>query len=210
MKDLSTACHDDVDLAQEANMADFRAWRTLKRTLVLDHSPWMRVLIDDIELPDGRVIEGYLHLDAPGFAMIVPIDRQARMGFVRSYKRGVGGIDTQPPAGMVDDGEDPAETAKRELLEELGCEASEWHALGAYTIGGNFGGGQAHIFIAEGCDQVAEPYPQDLEDQEIIWLPQDQAYARWNRGEFKQLATAAALGLAFAHLKAIGGHVNGE
>jgi ADP-ribose pyrophosphatase len=164
----------------------------------------MRILIDDVELPDGRVIKGYLHLDAPGFAMIVPIDRQGKMGFVRSYKRGVDGIDTQPPAGMIDAGEDPAETAKRELLEELGCEASNWRALGAYTIGGNVGGGQAHIFLATECIQIAEPCSDDLEEQEISWISREEAFARWKQGEFKQLATAAALGLAFAHMDLLG------
>lgn len=183
-------------------MKKLQSWRTLKRTLLFDHSPWMKVLIDDVELPDGRVIHGYLHLDAPGFAMIVPIDLQGRMGFVRSYKRGVDGIDMQPPAGMIDQDEAPALTAERELMEELGCRASEWHSLGAFTIGGNFGGGKAHIFLAMGCDQIASPNPSDLEEQEILWLPQEEAYRRWKEGAFLQLATAAALGLAFAHLEA--------
>lgn len=182
-------------------MKKLHPWRTLERTLIFDHSPWMRVFVDDVELPDGRVIHGYLHLDAPGFVMIVPVDLKGRIGFVRSYKRGVDDIDIQPPAGMIDEGEDPALTAKRELLEELGCKAAEWRSLGAFTIGGNFGGGKAHFFLALGCDQVAAPNSADLEEQEVGWLTQEDAHLRWKEGTFLQLASAAALGLAFAHLR---------
>ncbi len=181
-------------------MTEMKPWQTLRSRLMLDHSPWLRVYADDVELPDGRVIEGYLRLEARGYAMIVPVDKDSRIGFIRSYKRGVNDIDMQPPAGMLESGEDPFETAQRELKEEMGCVASQWIPLGAYIIGGNVGMGRAHLFLATGCEQITEPDSGDLEEQEVVWLPMHEARRRWIEGEFRQIATMAALGLAFAHL----------
>ena len=48
-------------------MPDLTPWETLKRTLLLDRSPWMQVFEDEVRLPDGRVIEGYLRLETPGY-----------------------------------------------------------------------------------------------------------------------------------------------
>lgn len=183
-------------------MSDLQSWRTLSSQLLLDHSPWMRVYADNVQLPDGRVISGYLRLESPGYAMIVPIDHQGRIGLVRSYKRGVDAIDVQPPAGIIESDEAPLETAKRELREELGCEASGWTSLGSYVLGGNFGGGPAYLFLATGCEQVAEPDAGDLEEQEVLWLESAELRRRWMRGDLAQIASAAAIGLAFAHLEA--------
>jgi ADP-ribose pyrophosphatase len=180
---------------------ELKAWRTLQRKLLLDHSPWMRVYADDVELPDGRVVEGYLRLESPGYAMIVPVDINQRIAMVRSYKRGVDAIDMQPPAGIIDPGEDPLTTAKRELLEEIGCSASEWIALGAYVLAGNFYGGLAHLYLALGCQQIAEPDPNDLEEQEVVWLSKDEVFKSWRSAEFRQLSTAAILGLAFPYIE---------
>jgi ADP-ribose pyrophosphatase len=185
---------------------ELEQWRTLQRKLVLDHSPWMRVYADDVELPDGRVIEGYLRLESPGYAMIVPVNTDQRIAMVRSYKRGVDAIDMQPPAGIIEPGEDPLTTAKRELLEEIGCSASDWISLGAYVLGGNFFGGVAHLYLALGCQQIAEPDPDDLEEQEVVWLTKDQAINRWRSAEFRQLSTAAILGLAFSYLESQAHH----
>jgi ADP-ribose pyrophosphatase len=188
-------------MAGEAKMPEeLKPWRTLQRKMVLDHSPWMRVYADDVELPDGRVIEGYLRLESPGYAMIVPVDTDQRIAMIRSYKRGVDAIDMQPPAGIIEPGEDPLATAKRELIEEIGCSASDWIALGTYVLGGNFFGGLAHLYLALGCRKIAEPNPDDLEEQEVVWLSKDQAIHRWRSAEFHQLSTAAILGLAFSYL----------
>jgi ADP-ribose pyrophosphatase len=175
-------------------------WQTLNSRLLLDRSPWLRVLAEDVQLPDGRVVEAYLRLDTPDYIMVVPVDDQRRIGFVRSYKRGVDGIDLQPPAGMIEPGEDPLACAQRELLEEMGCQAPTWHAMGRYVIGGNMRGGWAHLFLATGCHQVAEPDSGDLEEQEVVWLGEADARSLWSGGELAQMSSAAALGLAFAHL----------
>jgi ADP-ribose pyrophosphatase len=181
-------------------MPELESWRTLNRTLLLDRSPWMRVYADDVELPDGRIVEGYLRLESPSYVMIVPVDRENRFGLVRSYKRGVDTIDIQPPAGIIEVDEPPLDAAKRELLEELGCTAHEWHTLGSYVLGGNFGGGPAHIFLAADCEQVQAPDAGDLEEQQVIWLSPAEVKQRWMAGKFQQLGSVAALGLAFAHL----------
>ena len=185
-------------------MPDLTPWETLKRTLVLDSSPWMQVFEDDVRLPDGRIIEGYLRLETPGYVMIVPVKSDAQIGLVRSYKRGVDGVDIQPPAGILEQGEDPLDAAKRELKEELGCLAETWYELGEVVLSGNYFAGYAHFFLANGCRQIAEPDSGDLEEQEVIWLPLEDARRSWSEGGFRQVGTVAALGLAFRHLEKIG------
>jgi len=187
-------------------MPELESWRTLNRNLLLDRSPWMRVYADDVELPDGRIVEGYLRLESPSYVMIVPVDRKNRIGLVRSYKRGVDAIDIQPPAGIIEVNEPPLDAARRELLEELGCTADEWHNLGVYVLGGNFGGGPAYIFLATGCEQIQAPDAGDLEEQQVLWFSLTEVEQRWMAGKFQQLGSVAALGLAFAHL----GHITAD
>ncbi len=185
-------------------MPELKPWRTLKRTLLLDRPPWMRVYADDVELPDGRIVEGYLRLESPSYVTIVPLDRKYRVGLIRSYKRGVDAIDIQPPAGIVEDDEAAQQAAQRELLEELGCSAHTWQALGSYVLGGNFGGGPAHVFLATGCEQIQAPDSGDLEEQQVLWLPLPEVRRRLTEGQFRQLASVASLGLAFAYLDSRG------
>jgi len=185
-------------------MPELKPWRTLKRTLLLDRPPWMRVYADDVELPDGRIVEGYLRLESPSYVTIVPLDRKYQVGLIRSYKRGVDAIDIQPPAGIVEDDEAAQQAAQRELLEELGCSAHTWQALGSYVLGGNFGGGPAHVFLATGCEQIQAPDSGDLEEQQVLWLPLPEVRRRLTEGQFRQLASVASLGLAFAYLDSRG------
>lgn len=185
-------------------MPDLTPWETLKRTLTLDRSPWMRVFEDDVRLPDGRIVEGYLHLETPGYVMIVPLNFDAQIGLVRSYKRGVDGVDIQPPAGILERDENPLEAAKRELKEELGCTAETWHELGDVVLSGNYFAGCAHFFLATGCRQIAEPDSGDLEEQEVIWLPFEEARRTWSEGGFRQVGAVAALGLAFRQIEILG------
>jgi ADP-ribose pyrophosphatase len=169
-----------VDQFPELNGEPLDGWQTVKRELVFERRPWVRLYSDDVRLPDGRVVEGYLHLDTPGYAVIVPVDEQGRIGLVRSYKRGVDGVDVQPPAGVLDPGDTP---------------------LGS----GNYGAGLAHIFLATGCRTVTEPDSGDLEQQQVLWVDRDTVRAAWVAGAFQQLGTAAALGLALEKLRRLEG-----
>lgn len=183
-----------------ANRPPLLRWKTLNTQIILDRAPWLRVHAEDVRLPDGRVVEGYLRLEMPDYVMIVPVLPDGRIGFIRSYKRGVDDVDMQPPAGLIEAGEEPLHTAQRELMEETGCQADHWASMGAFIIGGNMRGGTAHLYLATGCRQVAKPDPGDLEEQEVVWMDASEARRLWRASEFVQMSTAAALGLAFARL----------
>ncbi len=184
---------------------DFRSWKTLRRRILLDRPPWLRVLADDIELPDGRRVDGYLRLETSDHVVVVPVTDDGRLVLLRSYKRGPDAVDLQPPAGMIERGEEPAATAERELLEETGHAATAWISLGRYVLAGNLGAGWANIFLATGCHRVAAPSPGDLEEQEVVLLPMEEVRRRWRDGGLLQLGSVAALGLALDRLESASG-----
>ena len=179
-----------------------KPWQTLASRLLLDRSPWLRVYAEDVQLPEGRVVQDYLRLKTPDFVVIVPVSTKGQIGLIRSYKRGPDQIDLQPPAGMIEVNEPPLAAAQRELLEETGCRADKWQDLGDYVLAGNMRGGFAHIFLATGCRQIQQPDSGDLEEQELLWVDKERASDLWRGGAMAQLGSAAALGLALAHLEA--------
>ena len=105
------------------------AWRTLGREY-LYVNPWCAFRVDDVELPDGARIE-YGVLESGGFAAVVPVTRGGDVVLVRQWRQPLDAFTLELPSGLVDPGETPAVTAKRELLEETGYEAGEIELLGA-------------------------------------------------------------------------------
>jgi ADP-ribose pyrophosphatase len=173
-----------------------KPWRVLAKRVVLERPPWLTVGEQDVELPDGTLINGFSWIATRSFAIVVPILDGDRTILLRSFKLGVGSVSLSMPAGYLEGGEDPLAGAKRELLEETGHEAPEWSALGRYVVDGNYGSGHMHAFLAKGARKVKEPDSGDHEEQELVIVPFREALAKLRSGEVAQLSTAAALGLA--------------
>jgi len=174
-----------------------KPWRVLRTRLLLDCSPWFRVVADDLALPGGRRVDNYYRIEALDFVMIFPLAEDGRVLALQGYKHGPGRVMYQLPAGYMDrPDESPLACAQRELLEETGHAADEWHALGSLSISGNRGMGRAHVFLARGLRSIAAPDAGDLEELVVQWLPLDELRRRWRAGEFDNAAAAALIGLA--------------
>jgi ADP-ribose pyrophosphatase len=89
----------------------------------------LKVNEDEVSLPDGGVAlrEYVLH---PGAAIILPLFEDNTVLIERQFRYPVGRHFYELPAGKLEAGEPPLETAKRELLEETGYLAAEWRELG--------------------------------------------------------------------------------
>ena len=127
----------------------------------------LRIRFDDGEEATREIVEH------PGAVAVVAFDGE-RILMVRQPREAV---DEQAllelPAGKLDDeGEQPEDTGKRELAEEVGKGAREWRRLTSFYTSPGFAAEECHIYLATGLyDEQADP--GENERIEIVDVPVD-------------------------------------
>ncbi len=166
-------------------------WRTLGRDYLYE-SPWCAFRVDDVELPGGARIE-YGVLESGGFAATVPVTGGGDVVLVRQWRQPLGAFTLELPTGGVDAGEEPAQAACRELLEETGYRAQELeHLVSVHTSTGR-STEVCHLF---GCTAVRDergPRPEPTEFIRVVELPFGEALDLVSDGTITDAATVLGL-----------------
>jgi ADP-ribose pyrophosphatase len=170
-------------------------WTVLSSRDVLDASPFLKVRVETVELPDGRCIPDYYQLEMPSFACIFAETLEGRVIVYRQYRHGPRRVGLVFPGRHLDSGEAPLEAARRELFEETGFESDAWTYLGGFVVNANQGGATSHMFHATGCRRTATPRSDDLEETEILLLSRDELLAAIGRREIHLLTQIALVGI---------------
>lgn len=82
-------------------MAESRPWRVLREHLLLDRPPWLRVVEQDVLLPDGSTLAGFLLTETRDYAMVFAITPDRRVPLVHQYKHGLRSAAYDLPAGYL-------------------------------------------------------------------------------------------------------------
>jgi ADP-ribose pyrophosphatase len=157
-----------------------------------------KVVVAEFEAPSGEVFTRDI-VRSPGAVGVVPLlfdpEGVPSVVLVRQYRppyeRGV----IEIPAGMRDvPGEPPAETGRRELVEEAGLAAGEMtHLLDIYPSPG-MTDSICSIFLATDCEQVPHDRHGPEEDEmTLVHIPLAQALDMIDRGEILDAKTVAGL-----------------
>lgn len=173
-----------------------KPWKTLAKKLIFDQAPWLVVEHRTVELPDGRVIPNWPWVTTPDYINNVVEMENGEFLCFRQIKYGLPEPTLALVGGYLEPGEAPLAAAQRELREETGCEAGEWIELGHFLVDPNRGMATGNLFLARRARRVGDLIPDDLEEQEIVYLSRQELQSALDNGEFKILAWAAAVALA--------------
>lgn len=147
--------------------------------------------VETVELPNGHRVELDI-VHHPGGAAIAAVDAQGRVCLLRQYRHAAGGWIWELPAGKLEPGEPPLETARREIIEEAGCTADTWRPLGGIVSSPGVFTEIIHLFLATGI----RPATQQTEAGEVIevhWVPLEHACRRALDGEIVDGKTCIGL-----------------
>jgi ADP-ribose pyrophosphatase len=111
----------------------------------------------------------------PGAVGILAVDDR-HVWLTRQPREVVGqGASLEIPAGKLDvEGEPPIATAKRELAEEIGKQATEWTELFAFFTSPGFSDERVWLYLAEGLSDAEAAEAEENERIEIVPWPLDQ------------------------------------
>ena len=162
-----------------------RVWKTLSRETILNHGKFLTIENHVIELPNGTIIPDWAWIIKPDAAIVLPVTPEGKFLCFRQTKYAVQGTSLAPVGGMIEENEDPFDAAKRELREEMGCEASNWVNLGSYVLDPNRRCATMHLFLALDAKQLTELESDDLEDQELLVLSKNEIKKSLHEGEYQ-------------------------
>ena len=145
-------------------------------------------------LPDGRERD-YDLVNHANAVTLLPVTAEGEALLVTQYRIGSEGMLLELPAGVMDPGEQPLESARRELREETGMDSAELIALGGFFMVAGYSNEYMHAYLA--LDLHEAPLEQD-EDEflELERLPLGELYRRAWAGELKDGKTLVTLMLA--------------
>ena len=120
--------------------------------------------------PQGETAVPFYRIVAPDWINVIPLTAEGEVLLVRQYRFGTEDFTLEIPGGMCDPGEQPLESARRELLEETGYSAASWRSLGAVHPNPALQPNRCHSFLARDLTRVGPPSPDEHESFEALQL----------------------------------------
>ncbi|MBI4460613.1 MAG: NUDIX hydrolase [Acidobacteria bacterium] len=131
-----------------------------------------------------------------GSAVVLPRTDDGRILLVRQFRFAAGGFLWELPAGSLDPGETPLQTARRELAEETGYRAAKWRKLVEFYASPGFLDEKMTIFLAQDIRPgIARPEEDERIQARLFDARELQTMIR--KGKFRDAKTMLGLLLLF-------------
>ena len=153
----------------------------------------INVRVDEVEIENGRNVRREV-VEHPGAVVIVPVDAEGHIHWVRQYRYAADRALLELPAGTLEAGEEPLACAQREIQEETGHSARNWILLGRFFTAPGFCTEYMHAFAATELTPSHADADED-EDIEVEVLTLEESLARVDAGEIEDAKSIAALWL---------------
>ncbi|MFZ4178433.1 GntR family transcriptional regulator [Streptomyces griseoincarnatus] len=152
---------------------------------------WVKLQLWDVEPPGMKSFEHHV-VKLHHVAVTAVMDDQDRVLMMWRYRFVPQQFGWELPGGIVDAGEEPADTALREVVEETGWRPKALEHIVSYQPMVGMVDSPHEIFVGHGAERVGEP--TDLEEAgHIEWVPLADIPGLMARGELMGSGTLVAL-----------------
>jgi ADP-ribose pyrophosphatase len=135
-----------------------------------------------------------------GGAGALPLFDDGTLALVRQWRYPINKYSLEIPAGRIERGHGPEETAARELEEELGYRAGELRKISEFNVAPGYCEERVYVYLATGLVESAQNLDED-EEIEVVRMTFDEALRMVESGEIDDAKTVVALLRAYALLK---------
>jgi ADP-ribose pyrophosphatase len=166
-------------------------WKILSSTQVYEN-PWISLTEYQVINPGGgKGIYGKVHFKNRAVG-IIPMDHEGNIYLVGQFRFALDMYSWEIPEGGAPFSEDLLTSAKRELKEEAGIEASQWQKLLDIHLSNSVSDEAGSVYLATGLT-FADATPEETEKIQVKKLPFEQAYQMVLNGEITDSISIAGI-----------------
>ncbi len=151
----------------------------------------IHVRVDTVRMPDGSEHRREV-VEHPGAVAIVPVLPGGEFVLVRQYRHAIGRHTLELPAGTRETGEEPRETAIRELREETGYRAGDMQELIRFFVSPGWADEELIIYLATSITPGRDQPEQD-EDLLVVTVHPGEVTTRIAAGDIVDSKTIVGL-----------------
>jgi 8-oxo-dGTP pyrophosphatase MutT (NUDIX family) len=107
-------------------------------------------------------------LESSDWVNVIPLTRQEECVLIRQYRHGIRQITLEIPGGLIEQGDSPEETARKELFEETGYSTSEMILMGSVHANPAFLNNRCYTYLAKDVSLSGRQEQDEKEDIEIV------------------------------------------
>jgi ADP-ribose pyrophosphatase len=154
---------------------------------------------DYLKTPDGNETKLDI-IEHGGSVVLIPVDKDGNLVFVRQYRHAAGMDLLELPAGTLEKGEDPDDCAAREIREETGFAADKLEKIGAFYLAPGYSTEFMHVYLAQ--ELRYDPLEADADEfLSVETISFEKALQMVEKGEIPDAKSLAALLLVKSRLK---------
>ena len=176
-------------------------WKVLSSQYIYKE-PWFTVRKEKVQLPNGSLILSYYVMEYPAWINVIAITKEGMMIMERQYRHGLGQVDYELCAGVVDATDaNSLEAAQRELWEETGYGKGKWEQWMVISVNPGTHTNLTYCYLATDVEKVSESLQEATEDIAVELLTPAEVLELLEQDRIKQGLHVAPLWKYFAKKK---------